>query len=90
MVGLTLNANAVASDTGGAFRPSGVRLGTPAMTTRGLGVEEMKTLAGWMKKVADICVKAGDEEKLADYKGELDAIREEVRELSLKFPVPGI
>ena len=90
MVGLTLNANAVASDKGGAFRPSGVRLGTPAMTTRGLGVEEMKTLAGWMKKVADICVKAGDEDKLDDYKTELDAIREEVRELALKFPVPGI
>ena len=90
MVGLTLNANAVASDKGGAFRPSGVRLGTPAITTRGLGVEEMKTLAAWMKKVADICVKAGDEEKLADYKAELDAIRGEVRELALKFPVPGI
>ena len=90
MVGLTLNANAVASDKGGAFRPSGVRLGTPAITTRGLGVEEMKTLAAWMKKVADICVKAGDEEKLADYKVELDAIRGEVRELALKFPVPGI
>ncbi|MBR5027560.1 serine hydroxymethyltransferase [Candidatus Saccharibacteria bacterium] len=90
MVGLTLNANAVASDKGGAFRPSGVRLGTPAMTTRGLGVEEMKTLAGWMKKVADICVKAGDEEKLADHKDELGAICEEVRELALKFPVPGI
>lgn len=90
MVGLTLNANAVASDKGGAFRPSGVRLGTPAMTTRGLGVDEMKTLAGWMKKVADICVKAGNEDKLIDYKAELDAIREEVRELALKFPVPGI
>lgn len=90
MVGLTLNANAVASDNGGAFRPSGVRLGTPAMTTRGLGVDEMKTLAGWMKKVADICVKAGDEDKLDDYKTELDAIREEVRALALKFPVPGI
>ncbi len=90
MVGLTLNANAVASDKGGAFRPSGVRLGTPAMTTRGLGVDEMKTLAGWMKKVADICVKAGNEDKLDDYKTELDAIREEVRALALKFPVPGI
>ncbi len=90
MVGLTLNANAVASDKGGAFRPSGVRLGTPAMTTRGLGVDEMKILAGWMKKVADICVKAGNEDKLIDYKTELDTIREEVRELALKFPVPGI
>lgn len=90
MVGLTLNANAVASDKGGAFRPSGVRLGTPAITTRGLGVEEMKILGGWMKQVADICVEAGTEEKLADFKDKLDAIRAEVRELALKFPVPAI
>ncbi len=90
MVGLTLNANAVATDKGGAFRPSGVRLGTPAMTTRGLGVAEMKILAGWMKKVADICIKAESEDKLSDYADELKTIREEVRELALKFPVPGI
>ena len=89
MVGLTLNANAVASDKGGAFRPSGVRLGTPAMTTRGLGVSEMKTLAAWMKAVADICVKAGSDDKLAEF-DELKKIREEVRELALKFPVPGV
>ena len=89
-VGLTLNANAIASDKGGAFRPSGVRLGTPAITTRGLGEPEMHTLALWMKKVADICSSAGSEDKLSDYSAELDAIRAEVRALSLQFPVPGI
>lgn len=90
MVGLTLNANAVATDKGGAFRPSGVRLGTPAITTRGLGVPEMKVLARWMKDVADICVKAGSDDKLSDFADELGKIREEVREMALKFPVPGI
>ncbi len=90
MVGLTLNANAVASDKGGAFRPSGVRLGTPAITTRGLGVEEMKTLANWMKQVADICKLVNSEEELAEHLGELNKIRDEVRELALKFPVPAI
>lgn len=90
MVGLTLNANAVATDKGGAFRPSGVRLGTPAITTRGLGVSEMKVLARWMKDVADICVKAGSDDKLGDFADELGKIREEVREMALKFPVPGI
>ncbi len=90
MVGLTLNANAVASDKGGAFRPSGVRLGTPAITTRGLGKKEMVTLAGWMKKVADICKKAETEENLDKYEKELDAIRDEVKALALKFPVPAI
>ena len=87
-VGLTLNANALPSDKGGAFRPSGVRLGTPAMTTRGLGVSEMKLVADWMKRVADICVKAKTEDGLDKYMEELGAIREEVRKLALKFPLP--
>lgn len=90
MVGLTLNANAVASDKGGAFRPSGVRLGTPAITTRGLGKDEMVTLALWMKKVADICKGAETEENLDKYATELETIRAEVRDLALKFPVPAI
>lgn len=89
-VGLTLNANAIATDKGGAFRPSGVRLGTPAITTRGLGKKEMKILAGWMKKVADICAEAGSEENLDNYSAELETIHKEVRALALKFPVPGI
>ena len=90
MVGLTLNANALPSDKGGAFRPSGVRLGTPAITTRGFGEKEMVKLADWMKQVADICVKAGVEEKLDEYQAELDKIAEEVKALALEFPVPGI
>ena len=73
-VGLTLNANALPTDKGGAFRPSGVRLGTPAITTRGLGIKEMKKLAGWMKQVADICVKAGQDNNLKNYSKELNKI----------------
>lgn len=88
--GLTLNANALPSDKGGAFRPSGVRLGTPAITTRGLGQPEMLQLADWMKSVADFCVKAGSEDHLTDYASDLAAIKSEVRALALKFPVPGI
>lgn len=90
MTGLTLNANALPTDKGGAFRPSGVRLGTPAITTRGFSTEEIKKLAAWMKEVADICKKAGSEEKLGDYAEDLAKIRQEVRELSLKFPIPSI
>lgn len=90
LIGLTLNANALPSDRGGAFRPSGVRLGTPAITTRGLGDSEMKVLALWMKKVADICKDAGSEENLTKYSAELETIHDEVRALALKFPVPGI
>ncbi len=90
MVGLTLNANSLPTDKGGAFRPSGVRLGTPAITTRGLGIEEMKKLAEWMKKVADICIEAGSEDNLVSYEAELETIRAEVRDMALQFPVPGI
>lgn len=89
-IGLTLNANALPTDKGGAFRPSGVRLGTPAMTTRGLGEAEMMKVADWMKRTLDICLAAGSEEGLDAHRAELEALRGEVRELALQFPVPGI
>lgn len=89
-VGLTLNANSLPNDKGAAFRPSGVRLGTPAVTTRGLDTEEMDKIAIWMKRVADICKEAETLENLDQYSAELETIHDEVRELSLKFPVPGI
>ncbi|MBR5408703.1 serine hydroxymethyltransferase [Candidatus Saccharibacteria bacterium] len=90
LVGLTLNANALPEDKAAAFRPSGVRLGTPAITTRGMGVKEMYKIAEWMKQVVDICVKIGEEEKLEDkkYQPEFDKIHTEVKKLALKFPLP--
>lgn len=87
-VGLTLNANALPNDEASKFRPSGVRLGTPAMTTRGLGATEMRKIARIMKRVADIAVKAKTEAGLEEYEDDLSAIRREVRELSLAFPLP--
>ena len=90
MVGLTLNANALPYDKGGAFKPSGVRLGTPAITTRGLKEPEMKKLAGWMKQVADICTEAKTEENLNKYTDKLNKITEEVKAVALEFPVPAI
>ncbi|MBR2766772.1 serine hydroxymethyltransferase [Candidatus Saccharibacteria bacterium] len=90
MVGLTLNANSLPGDKGGAFKPNGVRLGTPAITTRGLGVSEMKRLAGWMKEMAIICQKAETEENLRDYAEDLAVIHNEVIEVALEFPVPSL
>lgn len=87
-VGLTLNANALPNDKSAAFRPSGVRLGTPAITTRGMGENEMLKIADWMKEVAEICVKAGSEDKLDDFVDELSEIHEEVKALALEFPLP--
>ena len=89
-VGLTLNTNSLPHDKSAAFRPSGVRLGTPAITTRGLGVEEMQQLSHWMKQVAEICQEAGSEEALSDCSTGLDQIHTEVKTLAKKFPVPSL
>lgn len=87
-VGLTLNANTLKNDKSGAFRPSGVRLGTPAITTRGLKEPEMKQIAIWLEKVAKICQKAENPENLTNFTSELEQIHTEVKTLSLKFPLP--
>lgn len=52
-IGLTLNANSIADDPLPPFRPSGIRLGTPAMTTRGLHEQHMAQIAEWMKQAID-------------------------------------
>lgn len=91
LVGLTLNANALPGDTGGAFKPDGVRLGTPAITTRGMGKKEMVMIADWMKEVAKLCKEAGDLETLEEkYSTEVERVRGDVKKLALKFPVPSI
>ena len=91
LIGLTLNANALPGDTGGAFNPNGVRLGTPAITTRGMKEPEMEKIADWMKQVSLLCEKAGTIEVLEkDYSEELAIIRDEVKSLSRKYPVPSI
>jgi glycine hydroxymethyltransferase len=77
-IGLTLNANSVADDPLPPFRPSGIRLGTPAITTRGLKEEHMETIAEWMKQAID---NREDEEKL-------NVLREEVKAFVKQFPLP--
>jgi glycine hydroxymethyltransferase len=77
-IGLSLNKNAIPDDPLPPFKPSGIRLGTPAITTRGLKEADMTKIAGWLKAAIDA---RGDKVKLAE-------LREEVKELSLKFPLP--
>ncbi len=78
--GLTLNYNAVPFDTRGPFDPSGIRLGTPAVTTRGLREHEMGLIAGWIDEGVD-AARRGDED-------EIEAIAAGVRELAAGFPPP--
>ncbi len=76
---ITVNKNAVPNDPQSPFVTSGIRVGTPAITTRGFGVEESRTLAGWMCDVIDA---RGDEAAIA-------AVREQVQALCRRFPVYG-
>lgn len=74
-IGLTLNKNAVADDPLPPFRPSGIRLGTPAMTTRGLKENHMSQIAEWMKQAVE---SRDDETALAH-------MREEVKAFLVQF-----
>ena len=77
-IGLNLNKNSVADDPLPPFRPSGIRLGTPAITTRGLKENDMERIAEWMKQAIDA---REDKETLAK-------IHKEVEAFALKFPLP--
>jgi len=78
--GIVANYNAIPYDPRKPFSPSGVRIGTPAVTSRGMGEEEMRRIATWMD---EIIAAPEDEERAA-------RVREEVRELCQAFPAPGI
>ena len=75
-IGLTLNKNSIADDPLPPFRPSGIRLGTPAMTTRGLKEDDMVKIAEWMRQAID----HRDDPK------KLDEIHEEVKAFVRTFP----
>ncbi len=73
--GITINKNTIPFDPNPPFNPSGIRLGTPAITTRGMKEKEMKKIAAWINKVIlnpKSCLK----------------IRKEVKNLCEKFPLP--
>ncbi|HIP52440.1 MAG TPA: serine hydroxymethyltransferase [Chromatiales bacterium] len=65
---ITVNKNAVPNDPQSPFVTSGIRIGTPAMTTRGFGADEARELAGWM---CDIIDSRGDDAVIAEVKGKV-------------------
>jgi len=76
-VGITLNKNMIPDDPRSPMDPSGIRIGVPAVTTRGMKEKEIKMIAKWIKEV----IERHDDEKL------LKKIREEVRKLCKKFSI---
>lgn len=77
--GITVNKNTVPFDPRSPFDPSGIRMGTPALTTRGLKESEMDQVANWI----DAAIMARDDDK------RLGLIREEIREFTKHYPLPG-
>ena len=77
-IGLTLNKNAVANDPLPPFKPSGIRLGTPALTTRGLKEGDMELIAQWMLQAIQ---KRSDDTALEN-------LQKEVKEFVTQFPLP--
>ena len=77
--GITANKNAIPYDTNPPLKPSGIRLGTPALTTRGMKEAEMKQVAAW---VVDALNHRSDA-------GHLARIKAEVLDLARQFPLYG-
>ena len=78
--GITVNKNMIPFDKRKPMDPSGIRIGTAALTTRGMKTDEMKKVGGWILDVL----------KHTDSDSELTRIRHEIAEFAKNYPVPGI
>ena len=101
--GITVNKNTIPREPASPFYPSGIRLGSPALTTRGMDEIDMKKIAGWIRGILEE-IRGHDmpkvvkerKEFLIKYRAQikknknLKRIREEVENFAGKFPVPGI
>jgi glycine hydroxymethyltransferase len=76
--GITVNKNMIPFDTRAPLDPSGIRIGTPALTTRGMREPEMRAIAGWINEVLSS----------PDDKSVQQRVRGRVRELCQQFPAP--
>ncbi|GAA3128955.1 serine hydroxymethyltransferase [Planomonospora alba] len=83
--GLETNYNTVPFDPRKPFDPSGIRLGTAGVTSRGMGVAEMRQIGAWIDQVVTALAKDEDEAEHV-----ITRVHAEVRELTSRFPAPGL
>lgn len=101
--GITVNKNTIPKEPASPFYPSGIRLGTPALTTRGMKEKDMIKIAGWIKRALEeirgLDLPLAQEERKDFLKvakatlrknSNLKKIRKEVEKFASRFPVPGI
>jgi len=77
-IGISVNRSTIPNDPNPPFKPSGVRFGTPALTTRGMKEKEVSQIAAW---IDEAIMNKDNEEKLAE-------LKKEVKKLCGKFPLP--
>ncbi len=78
VAGITVNRNSIPFDTRPPLDPSGIRIGTPALTTRGMREPEMRQIAAWIGEVLADAADTARQER----------VRAEVREMCKQFPAP--
>jgi glycine hydroxymethyltransferase len=85
-VHITVNKNTIPFETKSPFVTSGIRIGTPAVTTRGLGVSEMQKIAGWVFAVCET-MKAQPADARTLPSSFVEKVKAEVGELCSRFPL---
>ncbi len=83
-VGITVNKNAIPFDTGSPAKPSGIRIGTPAVTTRGMKEQDVERVAEFISRA--LALQAA--EQIHSDPAAFEALREEVHEFNRAFPLP--
>jgi len=79
-IGISISRSTIPNDPNPPYNPSGIRIGTPAVTTRGMKEEEIKKIAKWLNSA----IEHKDEPEV------LDRIKEEVRAMCLEYPIPSV